>query len=136
MEILVPICICCLLPLGIVAIVSAASANADNKRAEVLMKAIESNNNLDVDKLAEALGKSRKTPRQILNGRLLRGCIFTLLGVVLMISSAVIERTVDLGNSSPDSFVFPLLAGGCCLAVGISFLIVYFVTRKQVDDKA
>ena len=56
-AILVPIFVCVVLPVAIVAIVFAAAMNNDNKRAKVLIKAIESNCGIDADKLAEALQK-------------------------------------------------------------------------------
>ena len=82
---LVPIFVCVVLPVAIVAIVFAASMNNDNKRAKVLIKAIESNCGIDADKLAEALQKPKKTAREILNLRLLRGCIFSFIGIALCI---------------------------------------------------
>ncbi len=38
-------------------------------------------------------------------------------------------------GSSMDSVEIPGLCGGIMLALGISFLIVYFVTRKQLPEK-
>lgn len=76
-SIIVPIFVCVVLPVAIVAIVYAASINSDNQRSKVLIKAIESNCGIDADKLAEALQKPKKTAREILNLRLLRGCIFS-----------------------------------------------------------
>ena len=72
-AVLIPIFICVVLPVLIVWIVFRAAMNNDNKRAEVLIKAIEANNGIDADRLADALGKPRKTAREILNLRLLLG---------------------------------------------------------------
>lgn len=58
----IPIFICVVLPISIVALVVRASINSDNKRAQVLIKAIESNCGIDADKLAEALQKPKKSP--------------------------------------------------------------------------
>lgn len=70
MEFLVPIAICAIMPISIVFLVFMSQMNADNKRAKILIKAIEANNNIDADKLAAALEKPKKTAREILNGRL------------------------------------------------------------------
>ena len=56
-NVLVPIAICCILPICVVWIIFHAATNGDNKRAEVLIKAIESNNGIDADRLADALAK-------------------------------------------------------------------------------
>ena len=63
--ILVPIFICVVLPVAIVAIIYWERVNNDNKRTQVLIKAIEANNDIDADKLAEALAKPRKTAKEI-----------------------------------------------------------------------
>lgn len=131
-DILIPIFICVVLPVAIVAIVFAATINNDNKRAKVLIKAIESNCGIDADKLAEALQKPKKTAREILNQRLLRGCIFSFIGLALCIVGIV--SFYYIGALSEDSFTVPLVFGGASLAIGLSYLVVYFVTRKQIKD--
>lgn len=76
------------LPVLVVWIVSRTKTNSDNRRAEVLIKAIESNNAVDADKLAEALTdpkKRRKTPFEEQVGRLTGGCVCTFLGLALNI---------------------------------------------------
>ena len=131
--ILVPIFICVVLPVAIVAIIYWERVNNDNKRTQVLIKAIEANNDIDADKLAEALAKPRKTAKEILNGRLLKGCIFTLIGVCCEIFALVQYFSQDADTSFLDSIEASGIIGGISLAIGISFLIVYFVTRKQIS---
>lgn len=134
MDVLVPIVVAGIMPIAIVMIIFTASMNNDNKRAAVLMKAIESNNSIDADKLAQAMTKPRKTPREILNGRLLRGCIFSFCGIGLIISALLAwANGVEFGA---DPVSVPMMFGGISLAVGLSFLIVYFVTRKDVGNAA
>lgn len=132
MDILVPISICVVLPVAIVLIIFMTAMNSDNKRAKVLIKAIEANNNIDADKLAAALAKPRKTPLEILNKRLLRGCMFTFTGIALIIVALVsLAYGTDFAN---DSVTLPMIFGGALLAIGLSYLVVYFVTRKQVNN--
>lgn len=130
-DILVPIFVCVVLPVAIVLIVFLASMNSDNKRAKVLIKAIESNNGIDADRLAEAFKKPVKTARQILNLRLLRGCIFTFIGLALAIFGIIDS---DSYNTIEDNM--GLMLGGISLAIGISYLVVFFVTRRNIDNEA
>ncbi len=131
-SILVPIFICVVLPVAIVAIVFAAVMNNDNKRSKVLIKAIECNCGIDADKLAEALHRPKKTAREILNLRLLRGCIFSFIGLALCFVGIV---SLCLGTEfSADAVTVPMAFGGASLAIGLSYLVVYFVTRKQIKD--
>lgn len=131
-DILVPIFVCVVLPVAIVGIYYWSQVNAENKRAEILMKAIEANCGPNADKLAEALQKPRKTAREILNLRLLRGCMFTFVGLGLCIVGIV---SACMGTEfASDPVTVPLVFGGASLAIGLSYLVVYFVTHKQVKD--
>lgn len=128
---LVPIFICVVLPVAIVFIVSRSVTNRENKRAEVLIKAIEANNGIDADKLAESIRKPVLTTRELLNARLLRGCIFSLLGVGMAILG-VLTQIYEPSYHFIINAAYILCA--VLLPIGISYLIVYFITRKQVDD--
>lgn len=129
-DILIPVFICVVLPVMIVWLTTRAATNADNKRAQVLMKAIESNASIDADKLAEALQKPRRTPAEMQSRRLLRGLIFTGLGIVFIIAGQVTQHT----SPSPDSLLMSVLAGGACLVVGIAYLGVYYVNGRKPSD--
>lgn len=129
-SVLVPIAICVVLPVSIVLIVCLASINRENKRAKVLIKAIEANNNIDADKLAEAMRKPKKTSREILNLRLLRGCIASALGLGFVIYGFY-SGTIPHYGTDWQNMVF--FAAAVCLAIGIGYLVVYFITRKSVD---
>lgn len=131
-EILVPIFVACLMPIAIVLIIALMKMNEENKKSQIIIKAIEANKDVDTDKLIEAMKKTAKTPYEILNGRLLRGCMYSLIGVTL-----AIVGIVNLANGtefSADPVTVPLIFGGISLAIGVSYLIVYFVTRKQTEN--
>lgn len=130
MEVLIPIFICAVLPIAIVLIVYAASINNDNKRTAVLLKALETDKNVDIDRLAESLQKPRKTERERLNLRLLRGCMFSFAGLALFTIGIV---SLCMGSEfASDAVTMPLILGGISLGIGVSYLVVYFVTRKEV----
>ncbi|MDE6554021.1 MAG: hypothetical protein K2K98_13845 [Muribaculaceae bacterium] len=125
---LVPIFCGCILPIAIVLIVSMRKKNNDDKRAEILIKAIESGEEIDAEKLADALGKPKHTPLEVLNARLLRGCIYTLVGIAL----SVVYFVWPAGDT--DALNSLILLSAVSTAVGLAYLIVYFVTRNQVHD--
>lgn len=128
---LVAIFICVVLPIAVVLITALTKINADNKRTQVIIKAIEANNDIDADKLAESLKKTQRTPLELLNLRLLRGCIFTFVGVALAIVALV--NLADGTLACADQVTVPLMFGGASLAIGLSYVVVYFVTRKQIN---
>lgn len=133
-DILVPIFVAALMPVAVVYIVFWSVRNNDDRRADVLIKAIESGNIVDADKLAEALGKPRKSPRELLNGRLLRGCIFSLIGSFLIIIDIV---KICCGAEMGDYRVTTLfIFSGISLAIGISYLIVFSYAKRQLEVEA
>lgn len=119
------------MPVSIVLIAVYYAINSDNKRAKVLIKAIESGNNIDTDKLVEALRKPQLTPAELLNQRLLRGCIFSLVGAALVVCGLL--NYVFVSNSAVGLLLLAGIVGGISIAIGVSYLIVYFVTRKKAD---
>lgn len=126
-EDFLPFAICVLMPVLIVLIIALTKMYGNRCRSQVIIKAIEANNELDTEKLVDSLHDYNKSAREILNRRLLRGCIFSLVGVVLCI--------IGLASAGGESKAL-YISGGISLAIGISFLIVYFVTRDQVDSSA
>lgn len=126
-AILVPLGLGLVLPVMIVWLTTRTRINSDNKKTEVLIEAIKSGHVPDAEILAEVLTKSSKTPRQILESRLLRGCVSTLAGITLAV------LTVILTECDEDLSFMMVLGAGILLSVGIGNLIVYFVTRKNVE---
>lgn len=129
-EILVPIGICVILPLGIFWLYYRAQMNKENKRTEIIMKALESNSNLDTDSLVKALENTSKTPQGIRYARLQRGCQYTLLGIALCV-----VFLISNGKEIDSDMAFMMkFTGAASIAVGISYLIVYFVSGKSSTD--
>ncbi len=128
---LVPLGICVALPVLIVWLCTRAVINSENRKADVLVEAIRNNAGVDTDKIAQALGRQRTTPRELLNLRLLRGAVSSLIGVVYIIATIIL---VSGGYGIAELFGLPLIVGGVFLAVGIGYLIVYFVSKKQIND--
>lgn len=119
--------ICVVLPISIVLITSVSKILSDNKRSQIIVKAIEADKEIDTDKLLDALQKPKKSAQEILNSRLLYGCIYSLVGLALIVSGIV----SSVWYADSDTMVLYIF-GSISIALGISYLIVYFLTRKQV----
>jgi uncharacterized membrane protein len=117
------------LPVAIVLIVAITKIHRENQRSQIVIKAIEANKDVNTDRLVESLWKPTLSARERLNTRLLRGCIFSLLGVVFIIVGIYLKQLDSYG----DNVIAPFVVAGMSFAVGVSYLIVYFVTRRQVD---
>ncbi|MBD5326094.1 MAG: hypothetical protein HDS04_05370 [Bacteroides sp.] len=112
-----------------------ARRNADNKNAEIMMKAIETNSTVDADKLINALSQPRKSPEQIRQRYLLCGCIGTFIGLGAIVIN-VICISMYGGNNRYYTLtpVFPVLlmfVAGISLAVGMAYMTVFFASRKN-----
>ena len=126
-PLIVPIAVCVVLPVAIVWLKVSQQKKQDALRAEVMLEAIRQGRDVDIDALARSMSnKSRRhtSPRRRLMNQLLCGCICSLIGMIFVVVG--ILDVID--NGSTDT----LLVGGATTAVGISFLIVYFVGRKNL----
>ena len=122
-EVLVPIFICFVLPVMIVLIVSLVKRNETNRKAEIMLKAIENGQSIDPElfKAGRRKGSVKKDLLEKLNG----ACITSLMGLAFLL--------IFLFKS--DSFGFDSLlpyGAGALLAVGIGLFISYFAGKKML----
>ena len=128
-QAIIPVSIVVVLPVMIVWLVMRSKTNRDNKNAEILMKAVENNTVQDVDKILVGLPKPSKTMKEIMLNRLLLGCIFTFVGIPLIILGCV-----NISNND-DTTLFCYIIGAICIAIGLAYLVVYRATRNLVEGE-
>lgn len=122
-QILIPIGVAVVLPVAIVAIVFKSALASDRNRKEIILAALEKNPNLDVEDLVKRMKKSNKLIKEKLLARLERGCLCCLMGVAFMV------LYFFLGVQGED---FIVVVGAALIAIGIAFLISYFVGRRML----
>lgn len=122
-EILIPIGVAVVLPVAIVAIVFKSALASDRNRKEIILAALEKNPNLDVEDLVKRMKKSNKLIKEKLLARLEHGCLCCLMGVAFML------LYFFLGVQGED---FIVVVGAALIAIGIAFLISYFVGRRML----
>ena len=122
-EILIPIGVVVVLPVAIVAIVFKSALASERNRKEIILAALEKNPNLDVEDLVKRMKKSNKLIKEKLLARLERGCLCCLMGVAFMV------LYFFLGVQGED---FITVVGAALIAIGIAFLISYFVGRRML----
>lgn len=125
-EILIPIGVAVVLPVAIVAIVFKSALASDRNRKEIILAALEKNPNLDVEDLVKRMKKSNKLIKEKLLARLERGCLCCLMGVAFMV------LYFFLGVQGEDLIV---VVGAALIAIGIAFLISYFVGRRMLAQE-
>ena len=122
-QILVPIGVAVVLPIAIVAIVFRSALASERNRKEIVLAVLEKNPDIDVEQLMKNLKKSEKLIKEMLLARLERGCLCCLMGVAFML------LYFFLGVQSEDLIV---VVGAALIAIGIAFLISYFVGRRML----
>ena len=125
-QILVPIGVAVVLPIAIVAIVFRSALASERNRKEIVLAVLEKNPNLDVEDLVKRMKKSNKLIKEKLLARLERGCLCCLMGVAFML------LYFFLGVQSEDLIV---VVGAALIAIGIAFLVSYFVGRRMLAQE-
>lgn len=122
-QILVPIGVAVVLPIAIVAIVFRSALASERNRKEIVLAVLEKNPDIDVEQLMKNLKKSEKLIKEKLLARLERGCLCCLMGMAFMV------LYFFLGVQGEDLIV---VVGAALIAVGIAFLVSYFVGRRML----
>ena len=132
-----PVFICVVLPISIVWLVARTRQQETNKRAEIMLKAIEAGVPLDMTQFEPAKKqKANKSIKQDLLEKLNGACITGLMGIgfltlgILRVVNTDFGRNTLLNNFWLNRFWLP--AGCVLLAVGIGLFISYFVGKKML----
>ena len=116
------ICICVVLPVLIVFIIGRVRQNETNRKAEIVLKAIENGQSIDPE-LFKTSGPKKKTIKENLLEKLNGACITSLMGVAFLV--------IYLIQGTNGSFASYLpYAAGAMLAVGIGLFVSYFSGKK------
>lgn len=128
-PILVPIAICCVLPIVVVWLVVRQRMNETNSRTQIALAAIEKNPDMDIEELLKKFARSGKLLKEKLLTKLLWGTLTSLLGIGLIGSGAWLGW---VGSGGSDDPMVAACFGLISLGVGIAFLINYFVGKRML----
>ena len=129
-EALIPIAICVVLPVLIVWLIGRVKQNETNRKAEIMLKALDNGAQIDADFFKSQSGSKlccgNETIKESLLKRLTGACVTSLLGVGILICNATSWSIED----GPMCLLAPI--GGILLAIGIALFIVYFVGKRML----
>ena len=131
-EDLVPIAICVVLPIAIVWMTTRARIKRDNLRKEIILPAMEKNSDIDIEEMTKKLNRPRKLLKEKLIMRLLYGSIFVGFGILTYVALAVY---MCIFRPDKNMFVVFSQLAVPSLAVGIAFLINFFVGRNMLTKE-
>lgn len=125
----VPVFICVILPVVVVWLVTRAKQNETNRKADIMLKAIEAGVPVDMEQFKSAKKKAPVSIKQELLDKLNGACITSLMGIGFLTLGILRVVNTDFGrNTLLNKFWLP--AGCVLLAVGIGLFISYFVGKK------
>ena len=121
--ILLPISICVILPVLIVFIIGRVRQNETNRRAEIVLKAIENGQSIDPElfKSPKAKTSIKRDLLEKLNG----ACITTLMGLAFLLLCLFKVTTFGFDAFLP-------YAAAAMLAAGIGLFVSYFAGKKML----
>ena len=125
----VPVFICVILPVVVVWLVTRAKQNETNRKADIMLKAIEAGVPVDMEQFKSAKKKAPVSIKQELLDKLNGACITSLMGIGFLTLGILRVVNTDFGRN-PLLNKFWLPAGCVLLAVGIGLFISYFVGKK------
>ena len=128
-QILVPLGCGCILPIMIVWFTIRESMNKTNQRTQIVLAAIEKNPDMDIKELMEKISPRQKLLKEKLISKLLWGSILGLLGISFLVYGLLIDYR---GGMNPNDLIRVYFAGGILFAVGIAFLVNYYMGRKML----
>ena len=130
-DFLIPIGVCVVLPVMIVWLVSRSRRHETDRKAEIMLKAIEAGVPIDPALFAKPAERKAKTRQEKLLENLSSACICSLMGLFFLAIGIVDQFTDWEGFLSPD---ITITGGGVLLAVGISLFVTYFSGKKMLSE--
>ena len=127
----VPVFVCVVLPIVIVWLVARTRQHETDRKAEIMLKAIEAGVPVDMSQFEPAKKKSAKSIKQELLDKLNGAIITGLMGIGFLVLGILRAIDPQFGlNTFLNKWWLP--AGGVLLAVGIGLFISYYVGKKML----
>ena len=117
----------CVLPIVLDLLNTRRKMNENEVRKQIVLAAIEKNKETDVEELLKKMAPKQKLLKEKLLSKLLWGCIFTFLGFGIFGCAFWIDCC---GGANPDHLFMVYSVGGILFAIGLGFLVYYFVGKK------
>ena len=104
--------------------------NETNTRRQIVLAAIEKNKETDVEDLLRKMAPKRKLLKEKLLTKLLLGWVIALVGLGLIGFRVWYSYTDDPNCGFLEFLSFLALIGSVLLAIGLAFVIYYFVGKR------
>ena len=124
-ALLIPICICVVLPVMVVWLVTRAGIKNNEQKMAVLVKAIENGVEIDPELLVSETESSRNTKMKLIK-KLTTGIVCSMIGISLLVCPSLdaFEGVAGLEML--------YIIGGVMVAIGVAYMVAFFVGRKYL----
>ena len=127
--IIVPIACGCVLPIMIVWFIIRKKMNETNQRTQIILAAIEKNQNLDIEELTGKISPKKRLLKEKQIAKLTWSSLAAMLGLVFI---GIAMWLGYVGGSDPDDITTAAFIGTILLAVSISLTISYRMGKKML----
>ncbi len=131
-DILVPIAICCVLPIVVVWLYIRERINASRDRTRIVLAAIEKNPNLDVEELIRHMAPKGVLLKEKLLKKQQRSMLSSVLGVGLIVYGIWLGCTEQGGTSDAMASIW---FGLILLGIGVTLYVNYRLSRKMLANE-
>ena len=131
-ELLLSLCVCVVLPVLIVWLISRVRKNETDRKAEIILKSIEAGMPIDPSIFKKPQSR-QKTMKENLLERLTGACVTSFMGVAFLVSGIVFH-----GKPIKTFFFEPtylIITGSILLGIGIALLVVFFTGKKMLANE-
>ena len=101
--------------------------NETNTRRQIVLAAIEKNKETDVEELLKKMAPKQKLLKEKLLSKLLAGCVISFIGMSVLACTLWLDF---VGGGSPKDLSILYLIGAVLFAIGLAFVIYYFVGKR------
>ena len=128
-ALLIPLGCGCVLPILVIWLTIRKEMNETNTRTKIVLAAIEKTPDMNIEELIEKISPKKKLLKETLLEKLMWGWICAILGPGL-IGLGIYLKIEGIGR--PKDPLVAICFGAVLLAVGIAFLVNYYMSKKML----
>ena len=131
-EVITVLGVCVAMPVLIIWLIGMVKQNETNRKAEIMLKAIENGAEIDTDFFKSQSGSKATTIKERQLKRLAWACITSIIGVAFILIALIPNWPGGWGYNIDGPVPTFTIMGSILLAVGVALFIVYFTGLKML----
>ncbi len=129
-EVLTVLGVCVAMPVLIIWLIGRVKQNETNRKAEIMLKAIENGAEIDTDFFKSQSGSKVTTIKERQLKRLAWACITSIIGVAFILIALIPNWPGGWGSEIDGPVPTLTISGSILLAIGAALFIVFFTGQK------